>query len=558
VSIPPRIGRYQIVDLLGQGAMGVVYRGRDEALDRDVAVKVVRQEAIDDDSRARFQREARAAAKLQHPHIVTVYELGDHEGAPFMAMELLEGADVQHAMKDGSLADPAVAVPILLQTLDGLGHAHARGIVHRDVKPSNIFLLEGRHAKVLDFGVARLGEGLTVTGHVVGTPHYMSPEQVRAEPVDGRSDLFSTALIFYEMVTGTKAFRPGSVMSVLYQIANEDADLSRLPAVPEWAPLQRVLRRALARDRDQRYPDARAMASAFADALREWAAGKPLTPAARAAAGPVLEPTLVEQTPAERFLAPDPGTVAVAEPVPDLPPARPTADSSTLPGSSVPSVRSRPRVPARPAPAAAPPPRSSRAPVAAAALLAFAAAAGGGWWYVQREQAPTSPVAGGPAASATGAPAPDPTLAVVPALAPAPILPAAAEPAAPPVAEPSAEPSAAPPPPPSPRPSAPAAGAPPVDVAARLARANDLYEAGRFNSALAEARAALRADPGNAEARSLVEDIEVDVTVEDHLKRARAALARGDREAARREVEEGLRVKPQDGRLTALRRELEG
>jgi serine/threonine-protein kinase len=242
VTLPPQIGRYRILERLGQGAMGVVYRGRDEALDRDVAVKVMLAEAGDEASRARFEREARAAAKLQHPHIVTVYEMGEHDGAPFIAMELLEGQDLQRAMHARAVADPAVAVPIALQVLEGLGHAHDRGIVHRDVKPSNVFLLEGRHAKILDFGVARLGEAMTVAGHVVGTPDYMSPEQVRAEPVDGRSDLFSAALILYEMVSGTKPYRPGSVMSVLYQIAHEDADLSRIPASVEWAPLLAALR----------------------------------------------------------------------------------------------------------------------------------------------------------------------------------------------------------------------------------------------------------------------------------------------------------------------------
>ena len=245
MTLPPRIGRYRIVDLLGQGAMGVVYRGRDESLDRDAAVKVIRGEALDDESRAMFQKEARAAARLQHPNIVTVYEMGEEEGAPYLAMELLAGQDLQRAMRDREFADPLAALAVTEQVLAGLGHAHARGIVHRDMKPSNVFVHDGAHVKVLDFGVARLGEALTVTGRVVGTPHYMSPEQVRAAPIDGRTDLFSAALMFYEMVTGTKAYRAASAVSVMFQIVNEDADLSRLPPTPRGEALRRVLRLSL-------------------------------------------------------------------------------------------------------------------------------------------------------------------------------------------------------------------------------------------------------------------------------------------------------------------------
>src|SRR5262245_33182093 len=137
--------------------MGVVYRGRDEGLERDVAVKVMSLGlGTDPDARARFRREAQSAARLQHPNIVTIYELGEHEGAPYMAMELLEGLDLQQAIQAGLRPAPRVTLPIVLQLLAGLGHAHDHGIVHRDVKPSNLYLPRGRPAKIMDFGIARL------------------------------------------------------------------------------------------------------------------------------------------------------------------------------------------------------------------------------------------------------------------------------------------------------------------------------------------------------------------------------------------------------------------
>ena len=357
MTLPPRIGRYRILELLGQGAMGVVYRGRDEGLDRDVAVKVVRGESLDEESRAQFQKEARAAARLQHPNIVTVYELGEEDGAPFMAMELLEGQDLQHALREGALADPARALPIIEQVLAGLGHAHARGIVHRDMKPSNVFLLHGHHVKILDFGVARLGEGLTVTGRVVGTPHYMSPEQIRADPVDGRSDLFSTAHMFYEMVSGAKAYRPGSAVSVMFQIVHQDADLSRLPATPQGAALLHVLTWALARDRNDRYPDAAALAAALSEAVRTPEGERPTTK-------PVLEIATVASGPSREF-------DLAASPL--VPPAEPLADTNL-------SIASPHAQPVEAGPVELPARR--RGATGAIALVLLLSAGAGVWWWV--------------------------------------------------------------------------------------------------------------------------------------------------------------------------------
>ena len=264
---PSHIGRYRILGLLGQGAMGTVYRARDESLERDVALKVMALGQADADARARFLREASAAGRLQHPNIVTIYELGEHEGSPFMALELLEGIDLQRAIGDGIRPDPKVTLPIVLQTLAGLGHAHENGIVHRDVKPSNIFLPRSRPAKIMDFGVARLVGGATIAGLVVGTPHYMSPEQVKAGDIDGRSDLFSAGLILYELVTGEKAYQGDTIVTLLYKIVHEPPNLDLIPKGPQWERLNRVLARAAEKDPDHRYPDAAAMASELTDAL---------------------------------------------------------------------------------------------------------------------------------------------------------------------------------------------------------------------------------------------------------------------------------------------------
>ncbi|HET9315750.1 MAG TPA: serine/threonine-protein kinase, partial [Vicinamibacteria bacterium] len=348
MALPTRIGRYPILELLGQGAMGVVYRGRDESLDRDVAVKVIRGESLDDDSRAQFLKEARAAARLQHPGIVTVYELGEEEGAPFLAMELLEGQDLQRAMRGGALSDLPRALAVIDEVLGALGHAHARGIVHRDMKPSNVFLHLNAQVKILDFGVARLGEGMTVTGRVVGTPHYMSPEQIRAERVDGRSDLFSTALIFYEMITGAKAYRPGSAVTIMYQIVHEDADLSRLPATPTGEALRTVLRRALARDRDARYPDAASFRSALAAAVLRGQAETSVAPP------PAPERPMLEDVPA---------------PVEDLDFAYTTP------------------------PAAAPPPPMGTGAMAAAIVASALLTGSAIWWWQGRRQPLESPLA---------------------------------------------------------------------------------------------------------------------------------------------------------------------
>ena len=221
----PRIGKYLITGRIGRGGMGMVYRGLDPALDREVAIKtLVAEGSFDPESRRRFEVEARAAAKLAHPNIVTVHELGEDRGILFIAMEMLPGVDLDSLLRSGEALPLAEKLDIVAQVCRGLAFAHDRGVVHRDIKPSNVRLLDDGTAKIMDFGIAKLGAGhhITKTGMMVGTVHYMSPEQVRGKPLDGRSDVFSAGVILYELLAGERPFPGEDVTQILYKIVNEE------------------------------------------------------------------------------------------------------------------------------------------------------------------------------------------------------------------------------------------------------------------------------------------------------------------------------------------------
>jgi serine/threonine-protein kinase len=534
MPLPPRIGRFRVTERVGEGAMGVVYRGRDDSLDRDVALKVMLAKAAGPEDEERFLREARAVARLQHPNIVTIYELGEHEGSPFIAMELLEGVDLQRAIAGGMRPNPRATLPIVLQLLAGLGHAHENGIVHRDVKPSNLFLPRGRPAKIMDFGVARLGGATTSSGLIVGTPNYMSPEQVSAGTVDGRSDLFSAGLILYELVTGEKAFQGDSVVSLMYKIAHEDPDLGLIPRGGKWDRLRAVLTRAFFKDAVRRYPSAAAMSADLTLALQDL--GGPLDDTAASDKG-MLRRTSYTAPVAAR-------TAGASAPVAsDAPPAHPPPAAPALPSG--------------PAAAAPRPPATPRIAVLGVAVLAVIAAGmivllvwprgGAGRPTPAPSLAPRgdggSLVSGGARLSS-------------PSLAPPSVAPSRPRPS------PTAVPLASTPPrvvisAPAPSPPAdPTRGTAGSSATAQLDRASDLYERGRYAGALAEAKAVLARDPGNREAKSLVEDIEADMAVAARLKQAQEAMRRGDREEALAQVRAGLAVKNNDGRLLSLFKEL--
>jgi serine/threonine protein kinase len=229
-----RLGPYEVVGLLGSGGMGEVYRARDPRLEREVAIKVLTGEVVDSDRLRRFEREARAASALNHPNVLAVYDVGAHEGAPYVVSELLEGQTLRVRLEGGALP-VRKALEQALEIAHGLAAAHDKGIVHRDLKPDNVFITEDGRVKILDFGLAKLTRAPLVeeadqrtatqpteAGVVMGTVGYMSPEQVRGEGVDPRSDIFSLGAVLFEMLTGTRAFRRPSAAETMNAILKED------------------------------------------------------------------------------------------------------------------------------------------------------------------------------------------------------------------------------------------------------------------------------------------------------------------------------------------------
>jgi tRNA A-37 threonylcarbamoyl transferase component Bud32 len=267
---PSRLGDFRILRRLGAGGMGVVYLAEDTRLGRRVALKVLRPElAAQEVYRRRFLREARAAAAVRSDHVVTVYHVGEDGGAPYLAMELLPGRSLDAWLRAGHRPSPAEAARIGRQAAEGLAAAHARGLVHRDVKPGNLWLEDvagGWRVKVLDFGLARLAaEGpLTQTGLVVGTPAYMAPEQAAGQAVDGRADLFSLGCVLYELCTGAQPFAAGDALAVLHRLATHTPlpPWQRNPAVP--AALSDLVVRLLAKRPEDRPASAAAVAAELA------------------------------------------------------------------------------------------------------------------------------------------------------------------------------------------------------------------------------------------------------------------------------------------------------
>jgi eukaryotic-like serine/threonine-protein kinase len=260
-----KIGKFEILAALGRGAMGTVYRARDPVLDRPVALKTVAPELLSNvDALARFQREARAAARLQHPNIVTIYELGNVEGALFIAMELLEGMDLAEAMTPpGRLALPQ-KLRIVVDICRGLDFAHKRGVFHRDVKPANIRLLQDGSVKLVDFGIARLENStMTQTGMMLGTPSYMAPEVLRGHRVDHRADMWAVGVVLYELLTGERPFDAPTIAALIYNIVHTEPPPVDAAALGVPDGITAILERALAKDPGGRYRDLAEMADAL-------------------------------------------------------------------------------------------------------------------------------------------------------------------------------------------------------------------------------------------------------------------------------------------------------
>jgi CHASE2 domain-containing sensor protein/predicted Ser/Thr protein kinase len=262
----PTLGRYEVTGELGRGAMGVVYKGVDPTIHRTVAIKTLRLTEFEDEDlseiKQRFFREAESAGLLNHPNIVSIYDAGEDHDLAYIAMEFLNGQNLVQFTHEGSLLPIRRVLSVIAQVASALDYAHGKQVVHRDIKPANIILLkETKTIKVTDFGIARItSSSKTKTGIVMGTPSYMSPEQVNGKKVDGRSDVFALGIVMYEMLTGQKPFVSDDVTSLLYQIshANHPSARELNPKIP--LVVEKIIDKALAKDMDQRYQKAGQMA----------------------------------------------------------------------------------------------------------------------------------------------------------------------------------------------------------------------------------------------------------------------------------------------------------
>ena len=253
---------------VGHGAMGVVYEALDPTIGRKIALKAIRFDGIGttaDEAARRFKNEARAAGGLNHPNIVTVYDAGEDNGILYLAMEFIEGSTLEALIREQRTIATAQTIDIIRHVCAGLDCAHAKGIIHRDVKPVNIMLAGNGLVKITDFGIARAGEAMTITGQVVGTPNYMSPEQVLGKPLDGRSDLFSVGVILYEMVTGERPFEGQSITTIMYKIVHETPIPPRKLDATIHRGLSAVIEKALSKSADERFPNGEALVRALQD-----------------------------------------------------------------------------------------------------------------------------------------------------------------------------------------------------------------------------------------------------------------------------------------------------
>ena len=270
------VGKYELRHQIGRGAMGIVYEAFDTVIERAVALKMLRTDVYAPeqlaDVRARFKREAHSAGRLSHPNIVTIFDYGEHDGVPYIAMDLMTGEELSRSLEAGARMALPQVVRVAEQLLAALTYAHEAGVVHRDLKPSNVFVLRDGTIKVVDFGLARIESSqLTETGAVLGTPAYMSPEQFLGLPVDARSDLFSVGVILYQMLTGDRPFT-GSPTTIMQKVLRQDPVEPSVLNPTLSAAWDDLVKRALAKKPDDRLHSARQ----FAEYARLVFEGKPL------------------------------------------------------------------------------------------------------------------------------------------------------------------------------------------------------------------------------------------------------------------------------------------
>jgi eukaryotic-like serine/threonine-protein kinase len=299
------LGRYKIISEIGQGAMGVVYKAVDPIIDRTVAIKTInlnlsRQEL--EEYEARFQQEIKAAGRLNHPNIVTIYDVGKTESVAYMAMEFLEGNELKDMIASGNLPTADQVVDIIAQVADGLWFAHQQDIVHRDVKPSNIMVMKGGIAKITDFGIARLPNSAvkTMTGLILGSPRYMSPEQVIGKAIDARSDIFSLGVVLYEALTGVAPFDGDNVNAIMYATVNTTppAPSSHNRTLPPMLDL--IAAKAMAKLLEDRYQSIKELSEDLREVRRQMDASRPASALKATTAPPPVRPSAPPIVPPQR------------------------------------------------------------------------------------------------------------------------------------------------------------------------------------------------------------------------------------------------------------------
>jgi serine/threonine-protein kinase len=273
-----KVGRYEVIETLARGGMGVVYKARDPLIDRVVAVKTLGLGLSPIEAQAfrkQFAREAKSAGRLSHPNIVTIHDMGESDDGAYIAMEFLEGRPLRDILDSGVVLPPPKVAAIALQVAEGLAFAHRNGVVHCDIKPANIMVQDGDAVKITDFGIAQLPTGSrTFAGQLLGSPRYISPEQIIGHPVDARADLFSLGAVLYEMLTGVPPFAGDSIDEILYQVINDKPEppSQRNRSLPQ--AFDAIVARAMAKNPDDRYQTA----AEFAAAVRPLAYGAKPTP----------------------------------------------------------------------------------------------------------------------------------------------------------------------------------------------------------------------------------------------------------------------------------------
>jgi TonB family protein len=298
MNLPERFGRYEVEALIGEGSMGRVFRALDPLGRRAVAVKILKPEYLSKDTAndyiQRFRREARAAGSLAHPAIITIYDVGDD----FFVMELLEGLTLQERLREQGKLSIDQALAILGPVADAIDYAHARGTIHRDIKPGNIMVLPDGRPKLMDFGVAHIASTIvTAAGEFLGSPSYMAPEQIAESQASPRTDLFSLAVVAYEMLTGVRPFEGDSITAIIYRVVHEDPAPPTVRNVDLPPEFDDIFRRALAKDPSQRFPTARAFVTALEERQVDIALPPPAPPEpARALLEPLLDATHLVET----------------------------------------------------------------------------------------------------------------------------------------------------------------------------------------------------------------------------------------------------------------------